>query len=95
MSTHTCSSHRIEEVLTCWTYSHNINFCVLHVQIQALFIAPTNDLRHAFDYGYITHNGQRGLTKLDLDNMRYIKAVDLSAYDCVPRSLVFVPIGEW
>ncbi|XP_070186937.1 follistatin-related protein 5-like isoform X2 [Littorina saxatilis] len=62
-------------------------------QIQALFIAPNNDLRHSFDYGYVTHNGQQGLTKLDLDNMRYVKAVDLSAYDCVPHSLAFVPIG--
>nr|KAG5707712.1 hypothetical protein BaRGS_003287 [Batillaria attramentaria] len=62
-------------------------------QIQDLFIAPHNDLRHAFDYGYVTHNGQRGLTKLDLDNMRYTKTVDLSTYDCVPHSLAFVPIG--
>ena len=64
------------------------------LQIQALFIAPNNDLVHSFDYGYVTHNGQQGLTKLDLDNMRYVKAVDLSAYDCVPHSLAFVPIGE-
>ncbi|KAL8580581.1 hypothetical protein ACOMHN_046784 [Nucella lapillus] len=62
-------------------------------QIQALFIAPTNDLRHVFDYGYVTHNGQQGLTKLDLDNMRYVKAVDLTPYGCLPRSLAFVPIG--
>ncbi|XP_076455873.1 follistatin-related protein 5-like isoform X2 [Babylonia areolata] len=62
-------------------------------QIQALFIAPPNDLRHVFDYGYVTHNGQQGLTKLDLDNMLYVKAVDLSSYGCVPRSLAFVPIG--
>lgn len=62
-------------------------------QIQALFMAPSNDLRHVFDYGYVTHNGQQGLTKLDLDNMRYVKAVDLTAYGCVPRSLAFVPIG--
>lgn len=62
-------------------------------QIQDLFIAKPNDLRHAFDYGYVTHNGQRGLTKIDLDNMRYTKTVDLTTYDCVPQSLAFVPIG--
>ncbi|XP_076460170.1 uncharacterized protein LOC143293140 [Babylonia areolata] len=62
-------------------------------QIQALFIAPANDLRHTYDYGYVTHSGQQTLTKLDLDNMRYVNTIHLSPYDCVPRSLAFVPIG--
>ncbi|KAL8563543.1 hypothetical protein ACOMHN_025397 [Nucella lapillus] len=62
-------------------------------QIQALFIAPANDLQHTYDYGYVTHSGQQTLTKIDLDNMRYVNTIHLSPYDCVPRSLAFVPIG--
>ncbi|XP_046379579.2 follistatin-related protein 5-like [Haliotis rufescens] len=61
--------------------------------VQDLFLAPTNDLHHAFNYGYITHNGQQGLFKLDLKTMKYVKAIDFSSYNCVPKSVSFVPIG--
>jgi hypothetical protein len=47
------------------------------------------DLSHWFKYGYVSHANQRGLYKLDLANMRYIRSIDLSPYNCVPRTLQF------
>ncbi|XP_033732811.1 uncharacterized protein LOC117322144 isoform X2 [Pecten maximus] len=61
--------------------------------VQDMFLPPQNDLGHAFHYGYVIHNEQRGLFKLDLDTMRYTKAVDLSNFDCVPQKVAFIPIG--
>ncbi|GFR93743.1 follistatin-related protein, partial [Elysia marginata] len=61
--------------------------------VQDLFIAPPNDLDHEFDYGYVSHKGQKGLFKINLEDMSYTKAVDLSSYGCVPSHVAFVPIG--
>ncbi|XP_021344253.1 follistatin-related protein 5-like, partial [Mizuhopecten yessoensis] len=61
--------------------------------VQDMFLPPQNDLGHDFHYGYVIHNEQRGLFKLDLDTMRYTKAVDLSTFDCVPQKVAFIPIG--
>ena len=63
--------------------------------MQDLFIAPPNDLDHEFDFGYVSHKGQKGLFKINLEDMSYTKAVDLSSYGCVPTNLAFVPIGEF
>merc|ERR1719370_336611 len=40
-------------------------------------------------YAYVTHTNQRGLYKLDLANIKYVKTVDLTPYNCVPQHLVF------
>lgn len=61
--------------------------------VQDMFLPPQNDLGHSFHYGYVIHNEQRGLFKLDLSTMRYTKAVDLSPFDCVPQKVAFIPIG--
>ncbi|RUS75523.1 hypothetical protein EGW08_016713 [Elysia chlorotica] len=61
--------------------------------VQNLFIAPANDLDHEFDFGYVSHKGQKGLFKINLEDMSYTKAVDLSSYGCVPTNVAFVPIG--
>ncbi|XP_071516864.1 follistatin-related protein 5-like isoform X2 [Panulirus ornatus] len=50
---------------------------------------PQQDLGHDFRYAYVTHTNQRGLYKLDLANMKYVKTVDLTPYNCVPQHLVF------
>lgn len=42
-----------------------------------------------FKYGYVTHSQQKGLYKLDLANMRYVRTIDLSSYNCVPNHLQF------
>ncbi|GFO31376.1 follistatin-related protein 5 [Plakobranchus ocellatus] len=61
--------------------------------VQDLFIAPQNDLGHEFDFGYVTHKNQKGLFKIDLEDMEYTKAVDFSNYGCIPTHVAFVPIG--
>ena len=66
-----------------------INF----LQVEDIFIPPQNDLDHKFKHGYVIHSKQRGLFKLDLESMRYTKAVDFEKEDCVPKSLAFIPIG--
>ncbi|EEB13958.1 conserved hypothetical protein [Pediculus humanus corporis] len=57
--------------------------------VRGLFIPDIQDLNHNFKYGYVTHSNQKGLYKLDLANMRYVKNVDLSANNCVPRHVQF------
>ncbi|XP_047741630.1 follistatin-related protein 5, partial [Hyalella azteca] len=57
--------------------------------VKNLFIPPTQDLGHDFRYAYVTHTNQRGLYKLDLANMKYVKTVDLTPYNCVPQGLVY------
>ncbi|XP_045617913.2 follistatin-related protein 5 isoform X3 [Procambarus clarkii] len=57
--------------------------------VKNLFVPATQDLGHDFRYAYVTHTNQRGLYKLDLANMKYVKTVDLTPYNCVPQHLVF------
>nr|CAD7198304.1 unnamed protein product [Timema douglasi] len=47
------------------------------------------DMSHTFKYGYVTHTNQRGLYKLDLANMRYIRSIDLTPNNCVPQHIQF------
>ncbi|XP_046405288.1 follistatin-related protein 5-like isoform X4 [Ischnura elegans] len=57
--------------------------------VKGLFMPPVQDITHTFKYGYVTHTNQRGLFKLDLANMRYIRSIDLTPYNCVPREIQF------
>lgn len=43
----------------------------------------------------MSHANQRGLYKLDLANMRYIRSIDLSPYNCVPRTLQFSSLCKY
>ncbi|KAJ4433625.1 hypothetical protein ANN_15935, partial [Periplaneta americana] len=57
--------------------------------VRGLFMPPIQDMTHMFKYGYVTHTNQRGLYKLDLANMRYIRSIDLTPFNCVPRQIQF------
>ncbi|KAK7788916.1 hypothetical protein R5R35_007352 [Gryllus longicercus] len=57
--------------------------------VKGLFMPPIQDMSHMFKYGYVTHTNQRGIFKLDLANMRYIRSIDLAPYNCVPRQIQF------
>ncbi|XP_065341205.1 follistatin-related protein 5-like isoform X2 [Cloeon dipterum] len=57
--------------------------------VKGLFIPPSQDIRHNFKYGYVTHTDQRGMYKLDLANMRYTRSIDLNPYNCVPAHVDF------
>lgn len=57
--------------------------------VRDLFMPPIQDMSQMFKYGYVSHKNQRGLYKLDLANMRYIRSIDLAPYNCVPRSVQF------
>jgi len=59
------------------------------------FYRNSQDLSHWFKYGYVSHANQRGLYKLDLANMRYIRSIDLSPYNCVPRTLQFSSLCKY
>lgn len=59
--------------------------------VKGLFL-PAADIEqshYTYKYGYVTHKNQRGLYKLDLVNLRYVKSVDLAVYNCVPESIEF------
>nr|XP_018913078.1 PREDICTED: follistatin-related protein 5-like isoform X1 [Bemisia tabaci] len=57
--------------------------------VNDLFMPPVQDMNHMLKYGYVSHTNQRGLYKLDLGNMRYVRSVDLSPYNCVPQTMQF------
>ncbi|KAK6630501.1 hypothetical protein RUM43_014846 [Polyplax serrata] len=62
--------------------------------VRGLYIPFIQDMSHMFKYGYVTHTNQRGLYKLDLGNMRYIKNVDLTPNNCVPHGYVVLECEE-
>uniref|UniRef100_A0A1Y1K1I9 Follistatin-related protein 5 n=2 Tax=Photinus pyralis TaxID=7054 RepID=A0A1Y1K1I9_PHOPY len=59
--------------------------------VKGLYIPSADqELSHySFKYGYVTHTNQRGLYKLDLANLRYVRSVDLTPYNCVPAQIQF------
>ncbi|KAF5303953.1 hypothetical protein FQA39_LY01738 [Lamprigera yunnana] len=59
--------------------------------VKGLYIpSAEQELSHySFKYGYVTHTNQRGLYKLDLANLRYVRSVDLTPYNCVPAQIQF------
>ncbi|XP_055933578.1 follistatin-related protein 5-like isoform X2 [Argiope bruennichi] len=61
--------------------------------VSGLFIPPTQDLGHGWKYGYVVHTNQRGMYKLDLQAMKYIKTVDLTPYNCAPKTADFSTLG--
>ena len=64
------------------------------LQVKDLFLPSNNDLHHKFVHGYVVHQDQKDLYKVDLEAMKYVKTIDLGNYDCVPHSVSFVPLGE-
>ncbi|GAB1606356.1 follistatin-related protein 5-like [Argonauta hians] len=61
--------------------------------VNKLFLPPTNTLHPTFLFGYVIHSSQRGLFKLDIEEMKYIKNIDLNQYNCEPEHLAFIPLG--
>ncbi|GFY72427.1 follistatin-related protein 5 [Trichonephila inaurata madagascariensis] len=50
-------------------------------------------LGHGWKYGYVVHTNQRGMYKLDLQGMKYLKTVDLTPYNCAPKTADFASFG--
>lgn len=65
--------------------------------VKGLYIPHVNlDQSHyTFKYGYVTHHNQRGLYKVDLANLRYVKSIDLTLYNCVPEHIVFSALCKY
>lgn len=61
--------------------------------VKKMFLPPTNTLHPTFRYGYVMHTGQRGLFKLDIEGMKYMKNIDLNQYKCEPEHIAFIPLG--
>lgn len=61
--------------------------------VQDIFMPPDTELHHPYRYGYTVHNGQQGLFKLDLVGKKYLKAIDFTMYQCVPKAVAFIPLG--
>ncbi|CAE1175555.1 FSTL5 [Acanthosepion pharaonis] len=60
--------------------------------VKKMFLPPTNTLHPTFRFGYVMHSGQRGLFKLDIEGMKYMKNIDLNQYKCEPENLAFIPL---
>ena len=67
----------------------------LYLQVKDVFLPSNNDLHHKFIHGYVVHQNQKDLYKLDLEAMKYVKTIDLGNYDCVPHSVSYVPLGSY
>lgn len=57
-------------------------------------LAGSKDFGQLIDYGYGTDGQQTQLVKLDVNALKPVGYIDLSRYHCVPRSAVFLHIGE-
>ncbi|KAE8737337.1 hypothetical protein FOCC_FOCC017200, partial [Frankliniella occidentalis] len=59
--------------------------------VQALFLPPVGrDLMRGLRRGYVSHAHRQALSKVDLDELRYSNAVDLSRYSCVPVDVLLL-----
>ncbi|XP_076327229.1 follistatin-related protein 5-like isoform X1 [Tachypleus tridentatus] len=63
--------------------------------VNELFIPLTQDLRHPWKYGFVVHTNQRGMYKLHLKGMKYVKTVDLTPYNCEPHNAAFAALGGY
>ena len=63
-------------------------------QMEDLYLPDNNDLEFQFHHGYVVHNKQAGMYKLELNSLQYDKNIDLANYHCQPKYIAFVPIGE-
>ncbi|XP_022249365.1 follistatin-related protein 5-like [Limulus polyphemus] len=63
--------------------------------VSELFIPLTQDFRHPWKYGFAVHTNQRGMYKLHLKEMKYVKTVDLTPYNCAPRNAAFAAVGGY
>ncbi|XP_074648310.1 follistatin-related protein 5-like isoform X2 [Tubulanus polymorphus] len=61
--------------------------------LKDVFLPPSDDLKHKFRHGYVTHFEKMALYKLDLARMQYVNTIDLKQFNCVPKSVGFLPIG--
>ncbi|GFV71467.1 follistatin-related protein 5 [Trichonephila clavipes] len=61
--------------------------------VSGLFVPSPQDLGHGWKYGYVVHTNQRGMYKLDLQGMKYLKTVDLTPYNCAPKTADFASFG--
>ncbi|XP_014678807.1 PREDICTED: follistatin-related protein 5-like [Priapulus caudatus] len=53
--------------------------------IQDVFLPPAQDLSHEWSHGYVTHQAQRGMFKLNLAKLKYaFTPSTLNAYNCEP-----------
>ncbi|XP_065567373.1 follistatin-related protein 5-like [Artemia franciscana] len=57
--------------------------------VKDFFPPSIQEFGDQFRFGYVSHVNQRGLYKMNLQAMRYVKAVDLAPYNCVPRTVQY------
>lgn len=62
-------------------------------QIKGLFVpaagSESGRMPYAYRYGYVTHENQRGMYKLDLVRLKYTKSIEFTLYNCVPENVEF------
>ena len=63
-------------------------------QVEDLFLPANNDLGFQFSHGYVVHNLQAGMYKLQLNGLQYDKNIDLANYHCQPKHIAYIPIGQ-
>lgn len=63
--------------------------------MTGIFLPVSNSLKHNFEYGYVTRGNKMALHKLHLASVMYAKEISLGEFGCLPRSIHFIPIGEF
>ncbi|XP_042326411.1 follistatin-related protein 5 isoform X3 [Sceloporus undulatus] len=64
-------------------------------RVDDFFIPSTNLLITHIRFGFILHEAEPLLQKIDLETMSYIKTISLKDYNCVPKSLAYTHRGGY
>ncbi|XP_013364123.1 PREDICTED: follistatin-related protein 5 [Chinchilla lanigera] len=64
-------------------------------RVDDFFIPSTTLLINHVRFGFVLHEAEAALHKLDLETMAHVRSVALGAHGCVPRSLAYSPRGGY
>lgn len=53
------------------------------------------DLMRGMRHGYASHARRQALSKVDVNELRYSRTVDLSRYSCIPVDVAFSALCEY
>ncbi|XP_037069309.1 follistatin-related protein 5-like [Pollicipes pollicipes] len=64
-----------------------------HVDLVMNMLVPPSELAdQKFRYAFVTHSNHRGMYKVDMKTLNFVKSVDLTPYNCVPQKAQFARI---
>ncbi|KAF0302351.1 Follistatin-related protein 5 [Amphibalanus amphitrite] len=66
-----------------------------HVDLVVdMLLPPAHFSDQKFRYGFVTHSNHRGMFKVDMQTLNFVKSVDLTPYNCVPQKAQFAKFSR-